>query len=377
MAWQHQISNESIQNHDFILEHVEAMNHRGLMLNYSGWNGPYQLDPRQTMQAYGNGNTFYWAIRDFYAHFPWHWFVQCLDDNGALIDPTQAFPHDQELYGSGQRLKYWWNNDVPDGIEPALWLYVTQGASDQGPSVYHKHPRHGGQPIFSLDFADWRGAILGPWVFEELRRFLNLMRWTLADHPGLISYTGEKKFAIAGDDQTTMDEAKAQALAEFDSIAPTPSIEPARSIASLDTDWGENVASLEAVKNNITITPPNAGLARQVHMFHYAMSAWSFRCWNGSILDGGFDPAGQSLARDKYWHFTSSPVLGPAEPFQYSTGSFDQVPSWPPIPLPEHNSSERGWATDDRYVYSWGDTFQDPVGIVCWDVDGGLGSLLD
>ncbi|MHB1158243.1 MAG: hypothetical protein ACYC26_15570 [Phycisphaerales bacterium] len=154
------------QRLDFLNEYTSALNERIRAMYRQQWRfsylpGSIGFQPGDVLVGPGWSYGITMLQGTVLKLLTYGWFVKHLDNNGQPIS---------DLDGSANGLMYLnhWNlaNAAP------IFTGLPEATSFRR---YRVHPSEGGQPLFGGITA---GDIVGPWIFEDLQRAINLLVWT-------------------------------------------------------------------------------------------------------------------------------------------------------------------------------------------------------
>lgn len=226
---------------------------------------------------------------------------------------------------------------------------------------YTTHPNDGGTVQYGRVQA---GDIMGPWVFEDIQKCLNVLVWTTAGTnsvPGM-SYVHTANFVDGvnysgyGLDERTYTAAKAGAIADWGLSTSTYYHVMAYSHAHGQYlnyygrwDWDADIRHSDA---KIQVTGLSAGVMREA----------IFYIWPISLYGYDFDDNGYGFTRDEY-NMVGSPKTGDGETITSDLSGTDTatMPNWIEDPPPGQGGA---WGL------GFGTSFA--AAILKWNVAGGF-----
>ncbi len=276
-------------------------------------------------------------------------------DAGVKRATTYYDDKDHSTYGPG----------FPD---PLSFLFGCAGLSTVDWRRYTTHPDDAGSDLGGQMQA---GDIIGPWVFEDLQKVLNVLIWTLSHCQYIYGAAGGQKFGEGGDDYTEdWEVAKSNAEADWSDWGPGPYLFPIAATAG-HNDWGwwgrDYTAQGRRRKMKLKLSSAiGTGISRDIDWHVYSIAAsypaigWSFQTETFDA-NGEVDVYSNALAQDTWQRWrTESPAADVAkpEPTDYLASNLN-FPNWCDEPG-DDQAEARGFQISGCWT------------CVRWDVSGGF-----
>ena len=219
----------------------------------------------------------FWSAMQSWAQVSCGYFVKCIDETGNLITDLDGNP---EKDPAGNSIMW----TIAD-----LWDYVTDGQSTLGPRRYTSHPDDGGTVEYGAMQA---GDIIGPWIFEDIQKALNVLIWTRATPTWDINRAGDtyrwSQSSEEGEYFSTRAEAIAKCQGYWTTAPHTEQNQDQQPFAFTQTYWaagGGYRSVAHTAAGRMAYTTPALAKAVDVHWYLVTHDYWYDQYHNQGIAE--------------------------------------------------------------------------------------------
>jgi len=332
---------------DFLNEYVDAVNERLLAIRLGGQclDAVQPGDDVQLTATYPNypewpqdESGIIWELqRAVIAHW-----VEYQD-----ISLLRFFARSHEADTSKRSLAFWHTSAeayIPDYYPTDDAARIAAGLPSPLFRRYRDKPASEGGTLEAPGLIQ-PGDIIGPWIFEDLQKILNVLIWTTeCDY---VPLTGEKWYGGSGGNHELWTAAKTAASGDFRRLEQWPSIVEAVSYGWKPTNW--YAADLHRSERKMRATHSPVSKARRI--------AW----YNRAVAAGDFNDNGDPVLDDQWamWLTEDYAVDEPAETSVF-LGQASSPPVWCEKPPAQYVTTMRGYGVTDI------------SNVISWDVAGGF-----